>query len=257
MDHGMDRGTMDRGNREARLSRWFGALAVFGLLLMSRTVSSQGLLGGALKENLDLPYNAGGSIGEDDEDAPEVVVFYGSSYEASAVVFALDESGSMRNNGRWQLQTREVVRSISELSRDSEFGVVYYGSRVSSFRNTPLPATASAKSAGIGFVQSRSAQGDTCIAEGVVEALRIVKRSSTKYQAVIVTSDGRPDVCATGDRATAQQVLMLYQMTLAANPARSVRVHSVWVGQGSDRAATEFLRRLAALHGGSFRTVSN
>ena len=250
---------MDRGKFPLPLGLLLSGLLLLGLYSLSGPDASRGadLLGsGPLKENLDLPYNAVGEGGDDDEDAPEIVLFYGQSYEASAVVFALDESGSMRDQGRWQLQTREVVRSIMELGKNAEFGVVYYGSRVSAFRERLLPATTDAKGAGITWVRARNPAGDTCIAEGVVKALQIVRKSGNKYKAVIVTSDGRPDVCATGDLATPREIPILYQKTLDANPGRSVRVHTIFVGRGTDRQAMDFLRRLAQIHGGTFRAVS-
>lgn len=207
-----------------------------------------------LKSNLDLPYDAGGS-GDEDGEAPAILAFYGQSYEANAVVFALDQSGSMSNEGRWELQSREVARSIRELASNSDFGVLYYGSRVTAFREKPLKAGASQKAASLGFVTARQPSGDTCIGEGVIKALEIVRQSSSRYRAVIVTSDGRPDVCATGDRATPAQVAQLLQRTRAANPDGSVKVHTIFVGQASEKEAISFMRRLAEMHGGTFRLL--
>ena len=249
---------MDRGKI---LFRRAGLLS-FGLLLLAvpaflapDSTAGQEFQGGLLKANLDLPYNAGALSDDEDEDAPEILIFYGAQYEASAVAFALDESGSMRDQGRWQLQTREVTRAIRELSGRAEFSVVYYGSRVSAFRNRTVKATPGNKLAGIHFVNSRSPNGDTCIAEGTIKALKIVQRSASQHRAVIVTSDGRPDVCATGNRANAQQQQILLQQTLAANPGRAVRVHTIFVGRSNDPEAISFMKRLAGVHGGTFKLV--
>ena len=57
----------------------------------------------ALRQNLDLPYDSG-ALGDDDEEAAGTVQFYGSNYEGNAVVFCLDDSLSMRNHGRWEIQ---------------------------------------------------------------------------------------------------------------------------------------------------------
>jgi len=208
------------------------------------------------KENLDLPYDAAGEASSE-EEAPEILSFYGRGYEASAIVFALDESGSMSDQGRWQLQTREVMRSLRELSARSEFGVVYYGSRVSAFRKSPARAEEGPKAQALQFVNSRKPNGDTCIGEGVIEALKIVRQSKSKHRAVIVTSDGRPDVCATGDRATPEQVRQLLARTAAANPDGSVQVHTIFVGRGTEKEAIAFMRRLALQHNGMFRLLAN
>ncbi len=250
---------MARGNF---LFRRVGLLSL-GLLLLAvpaflapDSTAGQEFQGGLLKANLDLPYNAGALSDAEDEDAPEILVFYGAQYEASAVAFALDESGSMSDQGRWQLQTREVTRSIRELSGRAEFSVVYYGSRVTAFRDQTVKATPGNKVAGIQFVKSRNPRGDTCIAEGTVKALQIVRRSASQHRAVIVTSDGRPDVCATGDRANLQQQQVLLQKTLAANPGRGVQVHTIFVGRSNEPEAIAFMKRLAKVHGGTFRLVN-
>jgi Mg-chelatase subunit ChlD len=209
-----------------------------------------------LKSNLDLPYDAGGT-GDEEVEAPAILAFYGKAYEANAVVFALDESGSMSNQGRWELQLSEVTRSIHELTSDSDFGVVYYGSRVTAFRReSPVKAGTSAKVAGVGFVTSHQPTGDTCIAEGVIKALQIVRQSASRYRAVIVTSDGRPDLCATGKRATPKEAVQLLQRTRAANPdGFGQGVHTVFVGSSTEKEAIGFMRSLAQLHNGTFRLL--
>lgn len=208
-----------------------------------------------VEANLDLPYDAGGTSSQE-ELAPEVIFFFGQAYEASAVVFALDESGSMKKQGRWQLQSREVIRAIAQLNSHADFGVLYYGNRVTPFSERPVRATVGRKGAAVSFVSSRRPAGNTCLFEGLLRALTIVGRSSNPYRAVILTSDGRPDFCPTGDRATAAQVDLLIGKTLAANPGLKIKVHTVWVGSGSDVGAIAFMKHLGAAHGGTFRQVN-
>ena len=85
---------------------------------------------------------------------------------------------------------------------------------------------------------------------------KIVQRSSSRHRAVIVTSDGRPDVCATGNRATPAEQQRILQQTLAANPGRKVEVHTIFVGRSNDPDAISFMRLLARTHNGTFRLVS-
>lgn len=233
----------------------FSAFVVVSLSTTGAS-SGQNLTIGGLTDNLDLPYDALGSDEEEEEDAPEVIFFYGQPYESSATVFALDESGSMESEGRWDLQSREVTRAISALGNDAEFSVVYYGSRVTAFRESPVPATESGKNAANAFVRSRRPNGDTCTGEGVAKALQIVRKSAGKHKAVIVTSDGRPDVCATGNRANAAEIERIIQMTVSANPGLLVKVHTIWVGRSGEMEAIRFMRRLAEAHGGTFRLVT-
>ena len=186
---------------------------------------------------------------------PGTVTLFDQQYEAAAVVFALDKSGSMASAGRWTLQTEGVTRAISTLSEVAEFGVVFYSGRVEVFPDTLVSATPANKQVGIDYVRSQIPLGDSCIAEGTIRALEIVRQSVTMIKAVIVISDGNPDVCATGNRASPAQVTLLMQMILAANPGLAVKVHTIWVGGWSDLAGQEFLRQLAEAHGGTFQAV--
>jgi len=210
----------------------------------------------ALKANLDLPYSAIGDGEEQEEEAPQILVFYGQIYEATGVCFALDESGSMRNNRRWELQSREVIRAINEMADDAEFGIVYFGSRVNAFSEKPVVASPANKSSGIAYVRARQPNGDTCLGEGVIKALQIMSLSESPYRSVIVTSDGKPDNCATGNAATPSEIEGIIQKTKAANPGGRIKVHTIWVGSGGGEGV-QFMERLAQAHNGTFRKVSN
>ena len=71
------------------LKRLFLCAVVAGSLSARRGLGAQELGGGvALKENLDLPFNAVGKSGEEEEEeAPEIVVLYGQAFEGDGFVF--------------------------------------------------------------------------------------------------------------------------------------------------------------------------
>jgi hypothetical protein len=234
-----------------------GAMWALALALSPLAVPDTAGVGvDALKANLDLPFDAA-AASEEEEPAPDVIYFYGNVYEAKSVVFALDSSGSMLNFGRWGIQTREVLNAISQLNPVSEFGVVYYGSHVFAYRDAPVPAQRPNKTGAIAFVQGKVPSGNTCLFEGVIKALVIARKSVKPLgRSVVLTSDGRPDVCGTGNPATDGQIEDLIGKTLAANPGREVKVHTVWVGSAVDEESVRFMRRLAEAHGGTFRMVS-
>lgn len=241
-----------------------GLIVVLGCLVLERPPLQSGRAGdiiggqGLSKANLDLPYNAG-SASEDDEDAPEIVSFYGSMYEASAVVFCLDESRSMDSAGRWATQQKEVIRAISELSDAAQVGVVFYGDSSYAFRNNLVPANKANKAAIIQWVTGRQLSLGTCLGGGVVDSLRMLQRAATKYRAVIVAGDGRPTSCpfvrgSGQDPRVAQQVLA---ESLAANPGLQVRIHTILVGSDVTDRDVDFMRKLAQLHRGTYRRVAN
>src|SRR5262245_55553549 len=63
--------------------------------------TGSGSASGGVKQNLDLPFDAAGEE-EDEEDAPEIIVFYGQQYEGDGIFFSCDKSGSMREGGKWE-----------------------------------------------------------------------------------------------------------------------------------------------------------
>lgn len=232
-------------------------VAFLAILLPPRPRSNAAAETGFVKANLDLPYNAVGSS-EEDEDAPEIVSFYGSMYEASAVVFCLDESLSMRKAGRWQVQQKEVIRAIRELSDQAEVGLVFYGAGSYPFRKTLVPANQATKAAMVEWVNGRQLSLGTCLGPGVVDSLRMLQRAQSHHRAVIVAGDGRPTSCpfvrgSGKDPRVVQQVL---SQTIAANPGMQIRVHTILVGNDVTARDIDFMQKLARLHGGTYRRVA-
>ena len=169
-------------------------LAVTALASFSWSQSVTPKSSSGLKTNLDLPFDAGGEDSQQ-EDAPELIVFYGAAYEASNVVFCLDESLTMRNGGRFDIEKREVRRAISELNPDAMFGVLFYGGQVTSFSRQLMKATTANKQAAMGFINSRAENLGTCLGNSVAQALQMLHRSEARFQAVILVSDGTPTRC--------------------------------------------------------------
>jgi hypothetical protein len=66
----------------------FLCAAVAGSLSAGVDLRAQETGGGsALKENLDLPFDAVSRIGEEEEEAPEIVLLYGQAFEGDGFVF--------------------------------------------------------------------------------------------------------------------------------------------------------------------------
>ncbi len=235
----------------------FLAVTVLASFSWSQSVTPKSRSG--LKTNLDLPFDAGGEDSRQ-EDAPELIVFYGEAYEASNIVFCLDESLTMRNGGRFDIEKREVRRAISELNPDAMFGVLFYGGQVTSFSRQLIKATTANKQAVMGFINSRAENLGTCLGNSVAQALQMLHRSEARFQAVILVSDGTPTRCpfarlnGCGEKqAVCNEVLA--QIT-AAN-SRRMPVHCILVGNAGrcDGLPTQFMRAVSGLSGGSFRHV--
>ena len=215
--------------------------------------------GSGQKMNLDLPFDAEGADSQE-EEVPELIVFYGEAYEASNVVFCLDESLTMNNSGRFDIERREVRRAITELNPDAEFGVLFYGGQVTAFRRQLIKASPTNKRAAMAFIGSRSTNLGTCLGNSVEQALQMLNRSDSRFQAVILVSDGTPTRCPFARLNGCQEKQVVCNEVLAQISAANVRrmpVHCILVGN-ADRCGglpTQFMRAVSGLSGGSFRHV--
>jgi len=226
-----------------------GGLAV--LVISAHTLAQSLGPQPATKANLDLPFNAAGESSEE-ENSPGVLSFYGSSYEASTVVFVLDASGSMSEDGRWPLLIRETSRAIRELQPDTKFSIVFYESILKVFKHQLVEASDVNRNSGIAFLTTKEAEGGTCTTLGVLEGLRLLKQSDATHKALIVTSDGAPDGCGAGPER------MQLARIRAKNPGGRVGIHTLWVGsRNHNEAGTGFLQLLARENNGTFRFVSH
>src|SRR5262245_3871879 len=108
--------------------------AVVGLLPSSRDLFAQEGSGGgaASKENLDLPFDALADS-SDEEEAPEVIVFYGQQYEANFVAFCCDKSGTMSQEAKFQKLQKEVIKNVMQFSDKVQFGIVFFDAGMTKF----------------------------------------------------------------------------------------------------------------------------
>jgi len=143
------------------------------------------------KENLDLPYDAIGENSEE-EDAPEVVVFYGQNLEGDGIFYCIDRSGSMQNAGELQIAKQEVTRNIQEFSPNVEFGIVFFDAGVLKFPSSgqPMKAETSKKLSAISWVSGMAGGGGSAMDKGLFEALQFISRSSATRNVLVYVGDG-------------------------------------------------------------------
>ena len=228
------------------------ALAAIALLVGSSVLRGQEIAGGAyLKENLDLPYNAGARAPDEEEDPPEIVTFYGQTYETEAIFFCLDQSLSM-GSGEWEALQRELTRVITEFSTSMEFGIVFFHEEATVFPSSrrPAKATPGMKRSAISLVRSTAPSNrSTCFLSGLREALRMANLSSAERRSVVFMSDGKA-TCIGEDSVTyVQQTLSEVK---ALNAKRSA-INTVGVGF---EVIEHFLKSLAEQNGGRYQRLT-
>ncbi len=202
---------------------------------------------GNLKANLDLPFEAAGED-EEEEAAPETIIFYGQQYEADFFCFVADRSGSMNINGRWQKLQNEVAKTITGFSERVQFGIVFIANQLTKFPASGQPAEANPaqKEAAISMVMSTQTDRGSCYMEGLIEGLCIAARSTSKRKVIICLGDGEV-ACNGADGVT------LVQQTLSAVKARNVmgtKINTIGIGVAYGEP---FMKTLAQQNNGQYK----
>ncbi len=167
-------------------------LIALGLFTFSAQTFAQTGGGASVKENLDLPYDAIG-LEEEDEDAPEVIVFYGQNYEGDGIFYCLDRSSSTRGEPIAK-EKREVIRNVQEFTERVEFGITFYDRSLIFFPSNSRPAKADAgqKAAATAWLGSIQSGGGSCFGLGLKKCLDMANQSSAKRNVIIYLGDGCP-----------------------------------------------------------------
>jgi len=203
-----------------------------------------------VRENLDLPFNAVGESAEEDELAPEILVFHGGVYEADAFCFCLDRSQSQAGAGGWQALRRERERVIAELSAEAEFGIVFFGANVAAFpeNRRAARATRANKAAALRLIRETEPESWTCMLPGLRDALTMANSCERARRVLIVMTDGKPTCPGVSYFRYVEEILA------EARSRNHGHVEIDTVGTGLD-VNEPFLRQLANEHRGSYRRI--
>jgi Mg-chelatase subunit ChlD len=224
----------------------------FLALFAGRSSWAQESGGGATKENLDLPFDAIGD-NEEEEEAPEIVSFYGQTLEADAFFYIIDRSGSMQDSGELAIAKREVIKNISEFSDRVQFGIFFFDRGLLKFPSSGQPAEANpgGKSSGISFVTSTQGGGGTCQQLALAAAIQMGSQSSSKRKVIVYLSDGA-GTCSGADEGT------YLRQTIASTSAQNwQRIQINTIGVLEMTALHEkFMKDLASTNGGSYTRIT-
>jgi uncharacterized protein with von Willebrand factor type A (vWA) domain len=207
--------------------------------------------GGFSKQNLDLPFDAGGNQ-EEEEEAPEIVVFYGQQYEGDGIFFCCDRSGSMKDGTKFKKLQQEVIKNITQFSERVQFGIVFFDAGMVKFPNSGQPATATAalKAAGTAFVMTTMPGSGTCQKPALLQCLMYANQSSAKRKVIIYLSDGYATCGNVDTQAYWKETINEVSQR---NTSRA-RVNCICIGQQGQVDETN-MKSLAAQNGGTFARV--
>ena len=233
----------------------FRSLALFLFLTLivtglPTTASAQdaGLGGAATKENLDLPFDAQGES-EEEEDAPEIVTFYGQQLEGDGIFYAVDRSGSMQDSGELAIAKREITRNVQEFSDRVQFGIVFFDANVNKFPSSGQPAEANPgmKSSAASFIQSMPGGSGSCCQQGIAAALQMANMASAKRKVIVYLGDGG-GTCHGADEATYLRTAL---GTITAQNYQRAQINCIGILSPGQRNE-DFMRQLSASNGGTY-----
>lgn len=113
------------------------------------------------------------------------------------VVFVLDTSGSMEDDGKFDKAISALRQCLSALNVEDNFNVLTFASGVESFREQMLPATAENVEAAKGWLGGRKPRGGTNIHDALISAagqLAARPPDASTVQQIIFMTDGLPTV---------------------------------------------------------------
>ena len=110
------------------------------------------------------------------------------------IVFVLDRSGSMEEDGKIEQARKALSYCIGRLSAGDRFGVVDFATDVNIFEPHLVAATAQNKARARHYVANISAAGSTDIDGALEEAFRLLHRSEGRIPMVFFITDGLPTV---------------------------------------------------------------
>jgi len=227
------------------------ALAAFvGICLCSgkSIAQSAGDAGGATKQNLDLPFDALGDS-EEEEEAPEVIVFYGEQYEGDGFFFSCDKSSSMAG-AKWQKCQREVIRVLNGLSEKAQFGICFYDANLVKFPTSGRPADANQamKAAGSAMVMSTTTGSGSCTKVSLVTCLQFANQSTAKRKTIVHLSDGH-NTCNGQDEAQYSKSILA---EVAARNIQRAHINAMCIGDAGAWVDENFMKMLATQNQGKY-----
>ncbi len=182
--------------------------------------------------------------------------FYGITTRSKRLVYVLDVSGSMNEVAgltgqisRIQAAKKELIASIRSLPEDANFNIIFYDDTVSVWKPKMVTATKEVKAEAVKWTEEVKAVGATNIFDALEKAFEMAgrgtkdSRNTVALDTIYLLSDGQPN------RGRLIEPSTIISEMSRMNDQKKVRIHTIGIGKDHN---AEFMRRLAALTGGSY-----
>ncbi|MCZ6796298.1 MAG: hypothetical protein O7J95_22020 [Planctomycetota bacterium] len=236
--------------------RWFVALVAPLGMVFPLALAAQDLGQGGLKENLDLPFDARGEHSDEEEDPPEVVIFYGQNYEGDGFFYIIDRSTTMQDRGELRRAKQEVARNVSEFSPATQFAIVFFDAGITKFPTSGRPAEAKPgmKVAALSWIANMPGGRGSCMMQGVRVGLQFANLSNVKRKVLVYVGDGG-GTCSASQQGE-QAYLRNMVNTITSQNYQRVQINCVGVLMGGRGMQEGFLKQLASANRGTYRQIN-
>lgn len=161
-------------------------------------------------------------------------------YPAKDVVFVLDVSGSMTDEGKMEKARRALTYGVRGLNPGDRYNVIVFSGETRLMETGLIAADRAGIARGVAFVAGLQARGGTNINDALIEALGQFPAAGTRPRMLVFMTDGLPTVGETNVERIVANV------TRARRPG--LRLFTFGVGYDVN---TRLLDRVAAENGGT------
>jgi Ca-activated chloride channel family protein len=121
------------------------------------------------------------------------------------LVFVLDTSGSMREDGKMEQAKKALQHCLGELSEMDRFGLITFATTVNQYRDGLVPVNNDQTTAASKWIDDLSASGGTAIEAALDSALQMRTDKEGRTFTVVFFTDGQPTIGETDtDKIVAQ-----------------------------------------------------
>jgi Ca-activated chloride channel family protein len=110
------------------------------------------------------------------------------------VVFVLDRSGSMADDGKMDQAKRALQYCVSRLGAEDRFGIVDFATDWNQLEERLLPADAANKARAKRYIDNLEASGGTNIESGLAQGLKLLASRDGRVPMIFFLTDGVPTV---------------------------------------------------------------
>lgn len=160
-------------------------------------------------------------------------------YAAKDIVFVIDTSGSMADEGKMEKARGALLFGVKTLRPDDRFNVINFAGEEHLMENGLVPATKEGIARGVEFINRLTPNGGTNINDAMLAALKQFDANSSRPKMVIFITDGLPTVGITDP----QRIIKNVQVSRPSN----VRLFTFGVGYDVN---TALLDKLASENNG-------